>query len=137
MASSNYIYFGLTGEFDPAQVEAELGLKPTRSMAKHARDTNRQLPRCSLMRFAQLHADTDAGVLDIYTLADNVVDALMPYASRFADVVRRYKIEARLQVVFDFPISDDVSTPIMGFSNRVIQFLADTGASIDMDSYRG
>lgn len=134
--TNNYIYFGLAGEFNPDDVAREIDLSPCKSEAKHSRDTERKLPRCSLMRFAQTHADQNAQVLDIYKLADKVVEQLEPFTEQFATVIKKHDAEATMQVVFDFPVSDDVSTPVLGFSKRVIQFVAAMNASIDMDSYR-
>ena len=133
---NNYIYFGLAGEFDPTEVAQEIDLAPTRSAAKHSKNPEKRIPRCSIMRFAQAHADENEDVLDVYALADRLVEQVEPYADQFASAIKKHDARATLQVVFDFPVSEEVSTPILGFSNRVIQFLAATGASIDMDSYR-
>lgn len=136
MTTPNYIYLGLAGEFDPDAVAREIDLAPTRSAAKHSRNAERKLPRCSLIRFGQTHAATKNGVLNIYELAEKVVGQLEPYTLQFAEAISKYKAEATFQVVFEFPVSEEVSTPILGFSTRVIRFVAATGASIDMDSYR-
>jgi len=136
MTTPNYIYFGLAGDFDPDAVAREIDLAPTERAAKHSRNAERKLPRCSLMRFGQNHAETKDGVLDIYELAEKVVDQLEPYTLQFADAISKHRAEATFQVVFEFPVSAEVSTPILGFSARVIRFVAATGSSIDMDSYR-
>ena len=136
MVSPNYIYFGLRGDFDPDEVAREIDLDPTQSRAKHSSDAEKRLPRCSLMRFAQTHAEDDEQCLDIYDLAEKVVDKLEPYTQQFADVIAKYSVKPSFQVVFEFPVSEDVSTPALGFSSRVIQFVSATSASIDMDSYR-
>jgi hypothetical protein len=136
MTTPNYIYLGLAGDFDPDAVAREIDLPPTESAAKHSRNAERKLPRCSLMRFGQTHAETNDGVLDIYALAEKVVEQLEPYTLQFAEAITKHTAEATFQVVFEFPVSEEVSTPILGFSARVIRFVAATGASIDMDSYR-
>jgi hypothetical protein len=136
MSTPNYIYFGLAGDFDPDAVVQGIDLEPTESQAKHSRDPEQQLPRCSLLRFAQTHAEDNEPVLDVYELAEKVVDQLEPYTQQFADAILKYDIAATFQVVFEFPVADEVSTPALGFSKRVIQFVAAIQASIDMDSYR-
>ncbi len=136
MKSPNYIYFGLAGDFDPDEVAREIDLKPTDRCAKHSRDAEGKLPRCSLMRFAQTHADEGAQVFDAYELAEKVINQLEPYTKQFVNAIEKHGAEATLQVVFDFPVSGEVSTPALGFSKRVVKFVAMTGASIDMDSYR-
>jgi hypothetical protein len=135
MKSSNYIYFGLAGEFDPLEVENIIDLKPTESMAKHARFPERKLPKCSLMRFAQTHFEEEAVIFDTYKLAEKVIEILEPYQDQISYVVQSFELDATLEVVFELPTSEEISTPILGFSNRVINFLSAVGASIDMDSY--
>lgn len=134
--SGNYIYFGLAGDFNPREVEQEVDLRPTDARAKRSRDREKKLPRCSLMRFAQTHAGENKQVLDVYDLAERAIDQLEPHTQQFARAIRKYEAVATLQVVFEFPTSDEFSTPILGFSKRVIEFVAATDASIDMDSYR-
>lgn len=34
------------------------------------------------------------------------------------------------------PVADEVPTPILAFSERVVRFVAAVGASIDLDWYR-
>ena len=137
MPTPNYIYFGLAGDFDPDALNAEIDLPPSRSTAKHSRDPEKKIPRCSLVRFGETQAEEGDSVFDLYELADRAIGHLEPYTSQFVEAIRKHEAEPTLQVVFEFPVSDDVSTPALGFSSRVIRFVAATGASIDLDSYRG
>lgn len=136
MSSANYIYFGLAGDFDPDAVSSEIGVVPTRSVAKHSKDRQRGIPRCSLLRFAQTHADAEGQVLDFYDLAEQVIDQLEPFTESFAAAVKTHGAKATLQVVLEFPVAEEISTPALGFSERVIRFVAATDASIDIDTYR-
>ena len=133
---TSYIYFGLAGDFDPTDLSKEIDLDSTYSSAKHSKDPVRKLPRCSLMRFAQINSNQNSSELDVYKLADEVVDQLEPFTEQFAVAIEKYQLEATFQVVFWYPVSEEKSTPVLGFSNRVIQFLAATGAFIDIDGYR-
>ena len=136
MRSPNTIYFGLRGDFDPDDVARDIDLSPTEAVAKHARSPARRIPRCALMRYAQTYADPGEPVLDLDKLADEVVSKLEPYTAQFAKAIHEHRATATLQVVFEFPVSDEESTPVLGFSNRVARFVAATGARIDVDSYR-
>lgn len=136
MLSNNYVYFGIRGEFDPDVLAAEIGLVPSRSLAKHSRDAERKLPRTSILRFAQTHAEEDDQSVDFYELAETVYSQLKTHTPQIAEAVRAHDATATFQVVLDFPISDDISTPAIGFSEDVVRFIADTGASIDIDTYR-
>ncbi len=73
---------------------------------------------------------------DIYKLAESVVDILEPHQPALAAGIREHGAVATFQVVMDFPIYEEVPTPPIGFSERVISFIAATGASIDIDTYR-
>lgn len=136
MQSNNYVYFGIYGEFDPDVLAAKIGIEPTRSQAKHSRDPARHLPRTSILRFAQTHADENIPVVDVYELAEAVYRKLKDHRRQIADVVKAYEVSATFQVVLDFPVSDEVSTPAIGFSEDVVKFISDVGASIDIDTYR-
>jgi len=134
--SKTYIYFGIRGDFDPAALAAEIGLEPTSCKAKHSRDPEKMLPPKSSLRFAQTHAPLDDPSPDIYHLADLVCGILKDHAGQIAESVRAHDLAATFQVVLDFPVSDDISTPAIGFSDEVVRFVARTGASIDIDTYR-
>ena len=136
MPSKNYVYFGIRGEFDPDELAAEIGLTPTKSLAKHSRDAERRIPRTSILRFAQTHAKDDDQVIDFYKLAESVYNKLKGHAQKIHDAVKTHDASATFQVVLDFPVSDEVSTPAIGFSEDVVRFISDTGASIDIDTYR-
>ena len=136
MPSGNYAYLGIRGEFDPHALAAEIGLEPTKCVAKHSRDPGRKLPRTSILRFAQTHADDDGESADVYELASAVHGKLKDFTGRIADAVKAGGISATFQVVLDFPVSDEVSTPAIGFSEEVARFISEIGASIDVDTYR-
>ena len=136
MPSNNYVYFGIRGEFDPEVLAAEIGLTPTRSLAKHSRDAERRIPRTSILRFAQTHAKDNDQSVDFYELAESVYNQLKDHAQQICDAVKAHDASATFQVVLDFPGSDEVSTPAIGFSKEVVRFISHTGASIDIDTYR-
>jgi hypothetical protein len=46
-------------------------------------------------------------------------------------------LEAVLEVVLTITLDETKSTPAIGFDSRVISFLHEVGASIDIDTYRG
>ncbi len=129
-----YIYFGLAGDFDPYEFAARIPLLPDKCVAKHARKPELKIPRQSLLHYAQL--GTFSELIDVYELAEKAVNILEPHLDSFASAIRDYDATATLQLVLNFPVSESVSTPMLGFSKRVVAFVASAGASIDIDTYR-
>lgn len=76
-----------------------------------------------------------AEYIDVYELADEIIARLEPHAAKLGDAIADLELYAVLEVVLYFSTDDDVSTPAIGFSNRVLRFLASINASIDIDTY--
>jgi|LakMenE18May11ns_1017448.scaffolds.fasta_scaffold9144121_1 hypothetical protein len=131
--NEGYVYFGLRGTFDPDELTLRLGITPTSSCAQGARNPQRGLPKTS-----QWEVSTErivAEYIDVYELADQVVSKLETHAAHIKDAIAALDLYAVLEVVLYFSTDDEVSTPAIGFSNRVLAFLADVNASIDIDTY--
>lgn len=128
-----YVYFGLRGAFDPDELTVRLGIAPTSSCSQGVRHPERGLPKTS-----QWEVSTEriiAERIDVYELADQIVSRLEANALQIKDAIAALDLYAVLEVVLYFSTDDDVSTPAIGFSNRVLAFLAKVNASIDIDSY--
>jgi len=131
--NEGYVYFGLRGTFDPEALTNQLGITPTSSCAQGAKNPQRGIPKTS-----QWEVSTDrivAEYIDVYELADQVVTQLERNAPQIKDAIAALDLYAVLEVVLYFSTDDDVSTPAVGFSNRVLAFLAYVNASIDIDTY--
>ncbi len=76
-----------------------------------------------------------AECIDVYELADQIVSKLEGNAAQIKDAIAALDLYAVLEVVLYFSTDDSVSTPAIGFSNRVLAFLAKVNASIDIDTY--
>lgn len=133
-AATAYIYFGIKGDFDPHVFTGRIRLSPDKCIAKHTTNPEHRMPKTSLLRYGQV--ETVSELIDIYELAERAVDILEPHLDSFASTIRSYDADAVFQVVLYFPVSEDISTPAFGFSKRVVSFMASTGASVDIDSYR-
>jgi hypothetical protein len=134
MSFKGYVYFGLSGDFDPVAVSSRIGISPGECVAKHSKNALRRIPRTSLLRYAQ--TESEAEVIDVYEMAEKAVDLLEPHLESITSAIEEFNAEATFNVVLDFPLSDDVSTPAIGFSRRVVAFVAAVKASIDIDTYR-
>lgn len=130
----SYVYFGIRGDFDAGKLAADIPLDPVECVTKHSRNPLRELPRTSIVDYCRI--ESDSSLVDIYDLAERVVAHLEPHQDQIRTAISSYLATANLQVVLYFPMSEEISTPIFGFSERVIRFLGKVGASIDIDSYR-
>ena len=129
-----YIYFGIQGDFDPHEFAGLVDLPPDKCVGKHTSNPEHKIPKTSLLRYAQVETFSD--LIDVYELAERSVDILEPHLDSFVSTIRSYDAETVFQVVLYFPVSEDIPTPAFGFSKRVVSFIASTGASVDIDTYR-
>ena len=133
-APTAYIYFGIAGDFNPWEFANHISLPPDKCIAKHTKNRELEIPKSSLLRYAQV--ETFSKLVDVYELSEKLVALLEPYLNQLVSAIRMYAATATLQIVLSFPISEDISTPILGLSRRVVSFIASTEASVDIDTYR-
>ena len=130
MTNEGEVYVRLQGEnFNPADVTALLGLEPTKTERK-----GDPIPRHTswILSEGKLEAD----VIDVYEMSSALVRKLEPVAEHIVEAIRRYELEAVLQVVLWVTSDESKPTPAIGFEPNVISFLSTIGASIDVDTYR-
>jgi len=128
------VYFMLRGDFLPEEITNFIGIKPTSSQKEGEKDSVRNIPRCSIWEFSS--ETIEAEIVDVYELADRVIQTLSPKQEEIKQAVSKWDLHATLEVVLEIAVDEDVRTPAIGFSQKVIQFLAKTGADIDIDTYR-
>ncbi|MFC1833600.1 DUF4279 domain-containing protein [Thermodesulfobacteriota bacterium] len=133
MSNSGRVYFGLRGNFTPAELTEAIGIQPTSAKMKGERVAGK-LPACSLWAYSS--EETEGEIVDVYALSSKVVRALEPYADRIATEVQKRDLSAVLQVVLWISTDDEISTPVIGFETEVIAFLHQVGGTIDIDTYR-
>ena len=137
MPSKNYAYLGIYGDFDPEDMASLIGIEPSHSEAKHSKVIRgRKLPQTSVLRLGQKHAEVIDGFVDVYKLTEDVYLELRDHAENIRNAIKSKNASAILQVVLDFPVADEISTPAIGFSSEVVEFANNVGASIDIDTYR-
>jgi hypothetical protein len=130
-----YVYFGLRGDFDPEALASGISIAPDKCMAKHSRSALHRMPRHSILNYGTV--ETFAAFIDVYDLAERCVEKLEPHLDALVAAITLHGAHCVLEVVVHLPESPEVSLPALGFSQRVIQFTAAAGASIDVDCYRG
>jgi hypothetical protein len=129
-----YIYFSLVGDFDPYELAATIPLQFTECTAKHSHNPTREIPKQAILHYAEV--ETSDALIDIYQLSERAVDLLETHTDVFKKAISQFGATATFQVVIYFPLNETISTPAIGFSQRVLSFIAATGASIDIDTYR-
>jgi D-mannonate dehydratase len=128
------VYFGLRGDFIPDEVTSFIGIKPTSSQKEGEKDPVRNIPRCSLWQYSS--ETINAEVVDVFQLSDWVIEKLTHKQKEIKQAVLKWDLHATLEVVLEIAVDEEVRTPAIGFNPKVIQFLADIGADIDIDTYR-
>jgi hypothetical protein len=125
------VYFALKGDcdFDPSIITERLGVQPTRVSRKGD-------PKPKTTNWVVSSGKVKAELIDVYALSSKVVTALMPRADAIRKLMRELDLSAVLQVVLRVTMDDTKSMPAIGFDPETIRFLAEVGASVDVDTYR-
>jgi hypothetical protein len=128
------VYFKLQGDFDPDLVSSCIDLEPTAVMRKGERDPVRGLPKISMWEYSA--GEVEGDIINVYDITSVLIADLSPYVRQISEIRARLGIEAVLQVVLWISADQLISNPAVGFEVDVVRFLADVGASIDIDTYR-
>jgi hypothetical protein len=124
------VYFGLFGDdFDPDEVTALVGIEPTKTARK-----GNPIPKQASWILSTGMIEDD--VIDVYEMSSEIIEKLEPLKNQIIEVMKKYELEAVLEVVLKVTSDDSKSTPAIGFEANVIKFLSDVDAFIDVDTYR-
>jgi hypothetical protein len=135
MTSTGEVYLGLYGDsFEPDEVSDFIGLMATRVKRRGERNPQAPLPITSAWKFSL--GTVEAAVVDVYALSNDLVYRLAPFELKIAEAVKKFGLEAELQVVLWIDQDEAASMPALGFERPVLDFLAAIGATIDIDMYR-
>ena len=121
------MYFKLYGsDFDPKLLD--IGTNPT---AIHHKSN--PVPKYSSWIFST-GKKTD-NVIDVYDMSTLIVKELENHIESILAAIKKYNLNAVLEVVLTISSDENLSTPAIGFDSNVISFLDKVGASIDIDTY--
>lgn len=128
------VYFSLDSEVvNPSKIQKVLNV-PGAVVIHKGSKANGILPRHNSWRLST--ETVVAEILDIYTVTLQLVEKLIPYENTLKQVIQEYDLKARLEVVLWFSKDESISMPILGFDAKIINFLSEVGAYIDVDTYR-
>jgi hypothetical protein len=132
--NEGFVSLKFKGHFNPHDITNYLGICPTAMLMKGSGDSFRILPKLSFWEYAV--EGTKGGLVDIYDLSNRLVTELQPLSNRIIFIKNKIHAEVVLQVALWITYDGEVPTPAIGFDVKVINFLAELGASVDIDTYR-
>jgi hypothetical protein len=126
-------YFALVGyHFNPDDITRFLGLEPTTVNDAGAR-SGLDNPVISSWELSTQTVSSDEDEVDIYKLAELILTQLEPAKDKIIEVCKTHNLSPRMGVVLTLSTDKDESSPEVGFGARMIRFLADIGAFINVD----
>ena len=126
-------YFALVGyHFEPDDITRFLGLEPTSTDNAGAKSTLDK-PVISSWELSSETVTSDEAEVDIYKLTDDLLKKIEPVKEKIIEVCKSHNLSPRISVVLTLSVDKDESSPEVGFGARMIRFLADIGAFINVD----
>lgn len=133
-ANKGRVHFTLSGyHFNPDDITRLLGVEPTSVDAAGAR-SGLDNPVISSW---ELSSDTvtaeDGDEVDIYKLTEIILKQLEPIKEQILQVCKSHNLSPRIGVVLTLSIDKNKTCPDVGFGARMVKFLAEIGAFINID----
>lgn len=126
-------YFALVGyHFDPADITRLLGLEPTMVNDAGAR-SGLDNPVISSWELSTETVTGDEEEVDIYKLTEALLKQIEPVKDKVIEICNNHNLSPRIGVVLTLSIDKDAASPEVGFGTRVIRFLSDIGAFINVE----
>lgn len=128
------VYFALDGDdFDPKEVTKLLGIEPTTVLFKGKSSKGYMVRKTSwILTTENLIRD----YIDVFEMSSEIATQLIDKKEKLLEVIKRFKLIPRLEVVLRFSTMDEVSMPAIGFEVETVKFLGEIGAHIDIDTYQ-
>lgn len=126
-------YFALVGyHFDPADITRLLGLEPTSVNDAGAR-SGLDNPVISSWELSTDTIDDDEEEVDVYKLTELIMKQVEPAKEKIIDVCKSHNLSPRVGVVLTLSTDKNAVRPEVGFGTRVIRFLSEIGAFINVE----
>ncbi|EOV7450884.1 DUF4279 domain-containing protein [Vibrio mimicus] len=128
------VYFSLDGsDFEPDEVTKFLGMEPTSVIYKGSIVPDK-IPEVNSWIVSTGNIINEH--IDVYEMSRTIVDKLKPIKQQLLDSKKRFNLDSRFEVVVFVSTEKDSSMPAIGFDADTVQFLAELGAYIDIDTYQ-
>ncbi len=128
-------YFSLSGyHFNPDDITRLLGVEPTSTNSAGCR-SGMDKPAISSWEISTATITTDDGTeeVDLYKMTEIIFKQLEPIKEKIIEICKSHNLSARFGVVITLSIDKGDTCPDVGFGGRLVKFLADIGAFIDVD----
>ena len=124
------VCFALGGyHFNPDDITCLLGIEPTYI---DAAGTRSGLDKPVISSW-ELSTNTVDGEVDVFKLMESLIKQLEPVKENIIEVIKRYNLSPRIEVLLVLSAEKDKPKPDVGFGSRTVRFLADIGAFINVD----
>jgi Domain of unknown function (DUF4279) len=128
-------YFALSGyHFNPEDITRLLGVEPSSVDAAGAR-SGLDKPVISSWELSTDTVTTEDGTdeVDVYKLTEIILKQLEPIKEEILQVCKSHNLSPRIGVVLTLSTDKDDTCPDVGFGARMVKFLAEIGAFINID----
>lgn len=132
-ANKGRAYFALVGyHFDPADITRLLELQPTATNDAGAR-SGLDNPVISSWELSTDTVSGDDEEVDVYKLTETILKQVEPSKEKIMDVCKSHNLSPRIGVVLTLSTDPNENMPEVGFGTRVIHFLSEIGAFINVE----
>ena len=128
-------YFSLVGyHFNPDDITRLLGIEPT-SVNDAGAKSGLDNPVISSWDLSTRTVTSEDGTeeVDIYKLTEIIFKQLEPFKEKIIEVCKSHNLSPRMGVALTLSIHKGDTCPDVGFGGRLVKFLADIGAFINID----
>jgi len=123
-------HFTLSGyHFNPDDITRLLGVEPTSVDAGGMRGS----PDKPSISSWEISTDTVTDDVDVYALTEIILKKLEPIKEEILQVCKSHNLSPRVGVELTLSIDKDETCPDVGYGARMVKFLADIGAFINID----
>ena len=123
-------FFGLSGyHFNPEDITRIIGLEPTSTNAA-GMAAGYDKPAISSW---EISTETMTEEVDVYKLTEIILKTLEPVKDEIIQVCKSHNLSPRISVVLTLSTDKDDTCPDVGFGGRLVKFLAEIGAFINID----
>ena len=126
-------FFALSGyHFNPDDVTRVLGIEPTSTNAAGMGGSSDK-PVISSWEISTDTITEDTEEVDLYKLTEIILKQLEPVKEQILQISKSHNLSPRMGVVLTLSTDKDDTCPDVGFGGRLVKFLAEIGAFINID----
>jgi len=126
-------FFALSGyHFNPDDVTRVLGIEPTSTNAA-GMSAGHDKPAISSWEISTDTMNSDDVEVDLYKLTEIILKQLEPIKEQILQICKSHNLSPRMGVVLTLSTDKDDTCPDVGFGGRLVKFLAEIGAFINID----